>query len=104
MTAPASRKRFRLFVNRMLPLKYFPAGRNTVPPPAAAQAAIVRLIAGLSSVLPSPVAPNERTLKCFCDDADGAAVAWGERDREAQDVQNIKLPKTMLRQSERKRR
>ena len=38
-----------------------PGGNRTVPPPAAFAAAIARLIASESSVLPSPVAPKALT-------------------------------------------
>jgi hypothetical protein len=41
---------------------YVPAGNTRVPPPAADTASIARLIAGLLTVLPSPVAPKSRML------------------------------------------
>src|ERR1039458_1425440 len=40
-----------------------PAGKTTVPPPAMEAASIAALTAGESIVLPSPVAPKERTSK-----------------------------------------
>ena len=40
-----------------------PAGKIRVPPPTSATALIARLITGVSTVLPSPVAPYHRTLK-----------------------------------------
>src|SRR6266478_2466649 len=43
--------------------RYVPAEKKTVPPPAAAAVSIARLIAGESSALPSPLAPNRFTSK-----------------------------------------
>src|SRR5882762_11892310 len=43
--------------------RYVPAEKKTPPPPAAAAASIARLIAGESSALPSPLAPNFLTSK-----------------------------------------
>src|ERR1035437_6694944 len=43
--------------------RYIPAGMKTVPPPLAEAASIARLIEFVSSVLPSPLAPNVITLK-----------------------------------------
>jgi hypothetical protein len=42
--------------------QYVPAGKNTVPPPAASAAARALLIAEVSSVEPLPVAPYVITL------------------------------------------
>jgi hypothetical protein len=39
---------------------YLPAGKTTVPPPTEAAASIAAFIAGVSMVLPFPLAPNER--------------------------------------------
>ena len=52
-----------------------------MPPPAAATASIARLMAGVSTVLPSPVAPYVRTLKmasagCGSVEADWETWAW----------------------------
>jgi hypothetical protein len=38
------------------------AGKNTIPPPAALAAAIAKLIAVVSSVTPSPAAPNAESF------------------------------------------
>src|SRR6476646_2422734 len=43
--------------------RYDPAGKRTVPPPADAAASMALLMAAVSMVLPSPVAPNFRTSK-----------------------------------------
>src|SRR5215469_2558835 len=62
-----------------------PAGKKTVPPPTAAAASIALLMAGESTVLPSPTAPKLRTSKIapagntvegfgIAAKADGAAV------------------------------
>src|SRR6266536_1648662 len=56
--------------------RYVPAGNCTIPPPDAALAAtIVRLIAAVSLVLPSPVAPKSRTLNVVAADALGATAS-----------------------------
>src|SRR5690349_5018332 len=47
----------------MVAERYVPAGRRTVPPPAAAAASTAALMAGESTVVPSPLAPKSRTLK-----------------------------------------
>src|SRR5260370_22490945 len=61
-----------------------PAGSRTVPPPPAAAASMARLIAGVSIVLPSPLAPKIFTSQvpefgpakvvCACAGRDGKAA------------------------------
>jgi hypothetical protein len=59
-------------------------GIRTVPPPFTAAAAIALSIAGLSRFVPSPAAPNVRTLKTFSPEADarhGVASAKNNSER-----------------------
>src|SRR5262245_60828418 len=63
MVAPWSRYSATLLFKWTVTDRYEPAGKKTVPPPEAAAASIVLSIAGVSIVLPSPVAPKTRTLK-----------------------------------------
>src|SRR5579859_4685429 len=60
---PCDRNRSTLLFSRIEKQIYVPAGKITVPPPAAAAASIALLIAGESTVFPSPVAPYVRTSK-----------------------------------------
>src|SRR5215208_5941220 len=55
---------------------------TTVPPPAPAAAAIARLIASLSIVTPSPLAPKSRTSKRRLTDGT-ATTDLGEGDAES---------------------
>jgi hypothetical protein len=57
MVQPRDRYRSTLLFRRMVKHTYVPAGKSSVPPPAAATASIALLMAGESMVLPSPVAP-----------------------------------------------
>src|ERR1017187_7735063 len=52
-----------MLLRRIEKHRYFPAGKTTTPPPAPAAASMALLMAFVSSVLPSPVAPNLRTSK-----------------------------------------
>src|SRR5438067_87289 len=76
ITEPCASNKSTLLFSRMEKHTYVPAGKTTVPPPAAAAASIALLIAGVSTVLPSPVAPKLRTSK-NTGDIPGPATFFG---------------------------
>src|SRR5207249_1213867 len=71
--------------------RYVPGGNSTVPPAGAA--AIARLIAGESTVDPSPLAPKSRTLSGSAAHTDGASASAppAPRTRTATTPRNLRM-------------
>ena len=61
-TAPAGTSTWTLLFRKMGPVRYRPAGKTTLPPPALAQVSTAFWIPAVQTVFPSPAAPKSATL------------------------------------------
>src|SRR2546429_859659 len=76
--------------------RYFPAAKCTVPPPSAAHFSIALLIAGVSLVVPSPVAPNSFTSTVLLPNR-GGGMFGGEKSANAIEQRNSDVSGTHIR-------